>query len=201
MKKLLVTILNLSIFPSFAAVNSMLFVDTGNTGRSISAEVIAKVMKEQREAGFKSLNNISSRAVNLAETETEEGSVKAFEDYLDHLDPQHKLSTNYKTNIINYLKNHEGQQLVADDISSANIVIGLTANHVTNAKNIAANNADKAKVISLSQCAWGTNDDIADPYHGTEQDYAQAYLAIGASLIEMQEHFKTTGHFCINNKF
>ena len=132
------------------------FVDTGNTGRSVSAEALANLIIKQK--GLKIA--VISRAVDMDpfDVSPEANAVKLLRDR--NID----------------VSNHLSVQLTAGDIKHADLILTMSAKHKD--KVLALYPEAKDKLHTLSEYATGTYTEVVDAW-GKPMD---AYLAVFKQL-------------------
>jgi protein-tyrosine-phosphatase len=118
------------------------FVCTGNTGRSVMAEYLAKYGTDFTEHGYR----INSRGVNVRPRE-KKPEVNA-------------IVTMKKIGI--RIKKHRAKQLTAASTKKANLILTMTAAQKDEILKTIAPGA--SNVYMLSECANGTQTDIPDAY-------------------------------------
>jgi protein-tyrosine phosphatase len=129
------------------------FVDTGNTGRSVAAEALARNLIATTGAPA----SVISRAVNL-----------------------NPYNTTPEPNFVTLLQqrgvtvgDHTAVQLTQRDVSFSDLILTMTGAHKTW---VLTNFPDSAgKVFTLAEYATGTNQDIADAF-GQPIDFYQTVL-------------------------
>jgi len=118
------------------------FVDTGNTGRSVSAEALAEKLIEQHKLPIA----VISRAVDL----------NPF-----NIKPEANAQTLLKQRGID-VSQHRAAQLTENDVRHADVILVMTEAH--RAKLLALFPDAQDKVFTLSQYATGAYAEIADAY-------------------------------------
>ena len=136
------------------------FVDTGNTGRSVTAEAIANEF-----VALKKLHvAIISRAVDM--------------DPFD-VAPEANAATLLKQRGID-VSAHRAQQLTANDVRHADVILTMTARHLE--KLLAQFPEATAKTYVLGEFATGEAKDVADAY-GKPMEVYEAMLEQVAGYI------------------
>lgn len=145
MRKLLpvTLVLLLAAFPALAERPSKIaFVDTGNTGRSLTAEAIAdQIIKEKHLNAL-----VISRAVDVDPFEVRP------EVFAAELLKQRGLDVSH----------HRAQQLTAQDVKHADVIVTMTAKHRDAV--IALYPDAKDKVFTIAEYATGKPGEVADAY-------------------------------------
>jgi protein-tyrosine phosphatase len=145
MRKLVATtfVLLLAVFPALAERPSKIaFVDTGNTGRSLTAEAIAEqIIKEKHLNAL-----VISRAVDVDPFEVRP------EPFAAELLKQRGLDVSH----------HRAQQLTAQDVKHADVIVTMTARHRDAV--IALYPDAKDKVFTIAEYATGKPGEVADAY-------------------------------------
>lgn len=118
------------------------FVDTGNTGRSVTAEALANTLIQQRHLSIA----IISRAVDMDPFDTH---------------PEANAATLLKQRGID-VSQHLAAQLSANDVRHADLLLVMTAKH--KAKVLALFPEAASKTFTLSEYASGADSDIADAW-------------------------------------
>jgi len=118
------------------------FVDTGNTGRSVSAEALAEKLIEKEKLPIA----VISRAVDL----------NPF-----NIVPEANAQAILKTRGID-VSQHRAAQLTENDVRHADVILVMTEGHKE--KLLALFPDAKDKVFTLSQYATGQYSEIADAY-------------------------------------
>lgn len=137
-----VVCLSLAAAASAAGPVKLLFVDTGNTGRSISAETIARI--HAAATGRRVL--VISRGVDADPFERQvemNAQILWLERGID-------------------LSQHRAEQITPQDVKRATLILCLTAKHA--ARVVESYPEAKDKVFVLSEYAVGRAEDIEDPY-------------------------------------
>lgn len=127
------------------------FVDTGNTGRSVTAEALADKLIAKQHLHIA----VISRAVNV-------------DPFV--VPPEANVQTLLKKRGITVSK-HIATQITAQDVKHADIILTMTAKH--KAAVIAAFPDAKDKVFTLAEYATGTDAEIADAYGKPMDVYVQ----------------------------
>ena len=142
LKKYLLGLLVLFSASCFSLDRVVMFVCTGNTGRSPMAEALAKDYVEKHNLNI----SVQSRGVNVDPNETnpEEGTVKVLKDR--NID----------------ISSHKATQLVKEDIDSSDYLLTMTQNHKDRILSKYPEAQDK--VYTLAEFATGKNEDLSDPY-------------------------------------
>ena len=142
LKKNLIGLLVLFSASCFSLDRVVMFVCTGNTGRSPMAEALAKDYVEKHNLNI----SVQSRGVNVDPNETnpEEGTVKVLKDR--NID----------------ISSHKATQLVKEDIDKSEYLLTMTQKHKD--KILGLFPESKGKVFTLSEFATGKNEDLSDPY-------------------------------------
>jgi protein-tyrosine phosphatase len=145
MRKLLPTVLVflLAAFPAVAERPSKIaFVDTGNTGRSLTAEAIANQIIEEKHLNAL----VISRAVDVDPFEVRPEAFAA------ELLKQRGLDVSH----------HRAQQLTAQDVKHADVIVTMTAKHRDAV--IALYPEARDKVFTIAEYATGKPGEVADAY-------------------------------------
>ena len=142
LKKNLIGLLVLFSASCFSLDRVVVFVCTGNTGRSPMAEALAKDYVEKHNLNI----SVQSRGVNVDPNETnpEEGTVKVLKDR--NID----------------ISSHKATQLVKEDIDSSDYLLTMTQNHKD--RILSKYPEAESKVYTLAEFATGKNEDLSDPY-------------------------------------
>ncbi|MCX8656414.1 low molecular weight protein arginine phosphatase [Gilliamella sp. B2894] len=142
LKKYFLIILALFSTSCFSLDRVVMFVCTGNTGRSPMAEALAKDYVKKHHLNI----IVESRGVNVDPNEItpEEGSVKVLKNR--NID----------------ISSHKAAQLVKEDIDSSDYLLTMTQNHKD--KILDKFPESEGKVFTLSEFATGKNEDLSDPY-------------------------------------
>ena len=136
------------------------FVDTGNTGRSVTAEALAAT--DIRDRGLPIA--VIGRAVDL--------------DPFD-MSPEPNAAALLMRHGID-VSAHKAVQLSAQDVKHADLVLTMTAKH--KAAVIALFPEAKDKVHTLAEYATGTSVDVVDAYGKPMPVYEQVYEQIASYL-------------------
>ena len=134
----------------------VMFVDTGNTGRSITAETVAETYA--RTNGLSAL--FISRGVD---TNPFDRHVEANAQVL------------WKQRGVD-LSGHLAGQLDAQDVKHADVILTLTAKH--KARVVAAYPDAAAKTFTLAEYAEGVNSDIEDAWGKPMDVYVKMFAAV-----------------------
>ncbi len=118
------------------------FVDTGNTGRSVTAEALANQLVAKQHMPI----SVISRAVDV-------------DPFV--VSPEANVQTLLKKRGLNVAK-HIATQLNAQDVKHADIILTMTAKH--KARVLAAYPEVKDKIFTLAEYATGTDAEVADAY-------------------------------------
>lgn len=156
---LAITVLIASASVSFAAEPvKIAFVDTGNTGRSVTAEAIANQVISNK-ALFVA---VISRGVDVDPFFTS---------------PEANAATLLQQHGMNVAAHHAAQ-VTANDIKHADVVLTMTASHRD--KLIALFPDARDKTFLLSEFATGKAAEIADAYGKPMAVYEEMYAQVGA---------------------
>jgi protein-tyrosine phosphatase len=136
------------------------FVDTGNTGRSISAEMLATVLIRQRGANLA----VISRALDL--------------DPFDVKTEAHAATLLRERGIETGA--HRAAQMTANDAQHADLILTMTAKH--RAKVIELYPAARDKTWTLAEYATGTTADVADAWGKPMEAYVAMFKQLDAWL-------------------
>ena len=134
----------------------ILFVDTGNTGRSITAETIGRVYAAAHGQSVL----LISRGIDVDPFETQ------VEINAQALWQQRGID----------LSLHRAQQLTAQDVAHAGLILTLTAKH--KARLLEAFPAGKDKTFTLTEYAAGKIEDIEDAYGKPMEAYQKMFAAL-----------------------
>jgi protein-tyrosine phosphatase len=132
------------------------FVDTGNTGRSVTAEALAEAMVRDRNLHIA----VISRAVDLDPFDTKPEANAAALLLRQGID----------------VSAHRGAQLNANDVRHANLIITMTAKHRDRV--IAEFPDAAAKTFTMAAYATGQDSDIVDAYGKPMDVYEQVFAQI-----------------------
>jgi protein-tyrosine phosphatase len=136
------------------------FVDTGNTGRSMMAEALAK-----RIIGEKHLNvQVISRAID-------------FNPY--NIEPEPNAMALLKQHGID-VSMHRAAPLTAQDIRHSSLILTATANH--KAALIDAFPEAAAKTFTMSEYVTGSTTDVADAFGKPMEVYEQVFSQISGYI-------------------
>ena len=160
MRRLLpvVLVLLLAAFPVLAEKPSKIaFVDTGNTGRSMTAEAIGNQLIKERH-----LNALLiSRAVDVDPFEVTP------EVYAAELLTEHGLN----------VSGHRAQQLTVQDVKHADLIVTMTARHRDAV--LAMFPDAQGKVYVIGEYATGKPDDVVDAYGKPKAAYEAMIKQVG----------------------
>jgi len=135
---------------------NIMFVCTGNTCRSpMAGGLLEKVVED---AGDDCINVDTSGISVYVPTPASENAVSVMES----MDVD--------------ISNHESKQITKEDIISADLVLTMTESH----RNILMDLYPEFghKVFTISEYAYGTEDDISDPFGGDEDEYRACAMEI-----------------------
>ncbi len=132
------------------------FVDTGNTGRSVTAEALADAAIAQRHLHVA----IISRAVDM--------------DPFDVMPEAFAAQLLAKRGID--VSAHHAAQITANDVKHADVILTMTAKH--KATVIALFPDAAAKTFTMSEYAAGKSDDVVDAYGKPVEVYQQVLSQI-----------------------
>ena len=118
------------------------FVDTGNTGRSVTAEALANAYIKDN----KMYVAVVSRAVDMDPFDVE---------------PEANVVTLLKKRGLD-VSAHRAVQLTANDVRHADVILTMTAKHKSKVVELYPDSA--AKTFTLSEYATGNQTDVADAY-------------------------------------
>ena len=136
------------------------FVDTGNTGRSVTAEALAQVAIRDNKMPIA----VIGRAVDFDPFDvTPEPNAAS-------LLMQHGID----------VSRHLAAQLSANDVKHADLILTMTAKH--KAAVVAMFPEAKDKVFTLAEYATGTSQDVVDAYGKPMPVYQQVYDQIDSYL-------------------
>lgn len=141
------------------------FVDTGNTGRSVTAEALAN--EYLREKGLKVL--VISRAVDL--------------DPFDIRPEENAAELLAKRGID--VSAHRATQLTPNDVKHADLIVTMTEKH--KAAVIGLYPDAKAKTFTLSEYATGESHDVVDAWGKPMAVYEQVFAQIDGYLPVVME--------------
>jgi protein-tyrosine-phosphatase len=154
--------------PDRPATYNILFVCTGNTCRSPLAEIVTRQALEERGWDHVRVDSAGTSAVWGAPAS--EGSLYAAE--LSGLD----------------LSGHRSQPLTYDLIENADIILGMTANHVAAVE--AMGGEEKVSLVTDFMEGSGSGEAIRDPLGGPPEEYVEVYEriseAVGALLTRLE---------------
>jgi protein-tyrosine phosphatase len=136
------------------------FVDTGNTGRSVTAEALANALIAAK--GYRIA--VISRAVDLDPVDTSPEAPAAA------LLKQHDLDVSA----------HRAAQLDAQDVRHADLILTMTAKHRDRV--IAQFPDAQAKTFTLAEYATGQAADVVDAYGKPMDVYVQVFQQISDYL-------------------
>jgi protein-tyrosine phosphatase len=163
MKSLLALILSLALSAQLALAAEpakIAFVDTGNTGRSVAAEALARAIIQDKHLAIA----VIGRAVDL--------------DPFD-LSPEPNMATLLSQHGID-VRTHIAAQLGAQDIKHADLILTMTAKH--KATVIALFPDAAPKTFTIAEYATGTQADVVDAYGKPMDVYEQVYSQIDGYL-------------------
>ena len=143
-----------------AEPKKILFVDTGNTGRSVSAEAIANVLIGQR--GWTMA--VISRAVDM--------------DPFD-VHPEAHAATLLRDRGID-VSNHVATQMTANDARHADLILTMTANQKATVIALYPEVGDKTR--TLAEYATGTQADVPDAWGKPLEVYVAMIRQLDAYL-------------------
>ena len=145
---------------SAEAPRKLLFVDTGNTGRSVTAEALANADIAKGKLNIRTI----SRAVDK----------NPFE-----IHPEANVVTLLKQRGLD-VSAHLAAQIDAQDVSHADLILTMTAKH--KAKVLELFPQAQGKVFTLSEYATGTDTEVPDAF-GKPMDVYVAMLKQGDSYV------------------
>ncbi len=134
------------------------FVDTGNTGRSVTAEALAAAIVREKKLNVL----LISRAVDVDPFETA---------------PEANVVTLLKQRGID-VSGHHAQQLTAQDVKRADLVVTMTARHRDTV--LALYPDAKAKVVVMGEFVTGQQLDVVDAYGKPMEAYEAMVKQVGA---------------------
>lgn len=166
----LVTLFSFTSAASAEDATKILFIDTGNTGRSVTAEALAKKYIKEHNLYIVTL----SRAVDLDPF---------------YPMPEANVQTLLGAKGID-VSTHMGTQVSENDVRHAEVILTLTAKH--KAKLLDLYPAIKDKVFTLAEYATGETKDVDDAY-GKPMSVYEAMVAqvdgyVGKALNKAPKH-------------
>ena len=139
------------------------FIDTGNTGRSLTAEALGNQIVRERHLNVL----LISRAVDLDPFET------APETNAAALLQRHGIDVG----------GHRAEQLTAQDVKHADLLVTMTAKHRDTV--VALYPDAKAKVVTIAEFATGKPADVTDAYGKPMEVYEAMVEQVGGYLPEV----------------
>jgi protein-tyrosine phosphatase len=136
------------------------FVDTGNTGRSVSAEAMARVLAQQGKLPVA----LISRAVDMDPFDTR---------------PEANAAQLLRERGID-VSRHVATQMTANDARHADVILTMTAKH--RAKVIETFPEAQAKTFTLAEYATGTPADVPDAWGKPMEVYVAMIKQLDAYL-------------------
>ncbi len=132
------------------------FIDTGNTGRSVTAEALANAMAQQKKLDIV----VISRAVELNPY---------------NIVPEHDFATQLLERGID-VSTHRAVQVTANDIKFSDLILTMTDKHRDTI--LALYPQAKGKIFTISDYATGQSVDVTDAYRQPKAVYDQVFQQI-----------------------